>query len=100
MMSQTKEELGTQIVDAIQGSVLKLAQGGGLIATGLFGRDRATIPKDLVQKVIDSIDADAVVANLKPRINKLVADRILSSIRQSVVEQVKEAMTEIGRAHV
>jgi hypothetical protein len=52
------------------------------------------LPEDLIARVYAAIDHEAVLRNLRPRINKLVADMILRQIRQTLAEATKAAMND------
>ena len=88
---RTALELAEELSLAIHKSTVEAVTRGSFIHAYA---NRVQVPKELVEEVYDSIDHQWVLNNLKPRINKLVADRIFSYIRQSVVEDVSKVLND------
>ena len=88
---RTALELAEELSLTIHKSIVEAVTRGSFIHAYA---NRVQVPKELVEEVYDSIDHQWVLNNLKPRINKLVADRIFSYIRQSVVEDVSKVLND------
>ena len=95
---RTQQELAEELMLAVQESALEAVRKGVYLRPYT---NRVGVPEDLVKEIYDTIDHAWVLANLKPRINKLVADRIFSYIRQSVVEDISVVLHEpVTREHL
>ena len=90
---KTQQELAEELMLAVQESTLDAVRKGVYLRPYTT---RVGVPEDLVKEIYAAIDYEWVLANLKPRINKLVADRIFSYIRQTVVEDVSAVLRDDG----
>lgn len=88
---RTVSELSEEMIAAVYQSTIDALKRGSFVHAYA---NRVQVPKELVEEVYNSIDHQWVLNNLKPRINKLVADRIFSYIRQSVVEDVSSVLND------
>jgi uncharacterized Fe-S cluster-containing MiaB family protein len=88
---RTTAELSEEMITAVYQSTIDALKRGSFVNAYT---NRVQVPKELVEEVYNSIDHQWVINNLKPRINKLVADRIFSYIRQSVVEDVSSILND------
>ena len=88
---ETLQALGAGLLRAATESMTEAVRRGCYL--GAYA-NRLKVPEDLIAEVYNLIDREAVVANLRPRINKMVVDMLLTRLRQSVAEEVKAAMAD------
>lgn len=85
------EKLGADLVSAAVESMTNAVRRGSYL--GPYA-NRLKVPDSLIEEVYQLIDRRAIIENLRPRINKMIVDMVLTRLRQDVAEQVKVAMTD------
>ena len=89
-MAQVELSLEQEILRAARHSIVKLFGDGSLVAPDYA--NRVKVPADLAKRVYDLIDYNEVLAQLKPKINEMVANRILGSLTEELGNDVKQTL--------
>jgi len=80
-----------KLLASAQQQILKMFSDGSLVMPDYANRIK--IPADLVQKIYSLIDYDAVLELLRPKINELVAKKILHVLTEELSADVKKTMS-------
>ena len=80
-----------KLLASAQQQILKMFSDGSLVMPDYANRIK--IPADLVQKIYSLIDYDQVLELLRPKINELVAKKILHVLTEELSADVKKTMS-------